>query len=71
MNTKESIKNEIEELYNDGKKIGRKFFDKNKEQNFPFEYQEWYTRACRVIRTLANERYSEFKLNLPPSFRQQ
>ena len=61
MNTKESIRNEIEAVYSDGQKMGGKFINKDKEQNFPFEYQEWYTRTCRVIRTLANERYSEFK----------
>lgn len=61
MSTKESIKNEIETLYNDGQKMGQRFLDKDKEQNFLYEYQKWYTHACRVVQTLANERYFEFK----------
>ena len=61
MNTKESIRNEIEALYSGGQKMGRKFLNKEKGHNFYFKYQEWYTSASQVIRTLANERYAEFK----------
>ncbi|RKU13927.1 hypothetical protein C6502_01910 [Candidatus Poribacteria bacterium] len=60
MDTKESIRKELVELHTDGLEIGLKFFNKDKEQNFYVEYQEWYTSASRVIRTLANERYAEF-----------
>ena len=61
MNTKESIRAEIVTLYNDGQDMAQRFFNKDKEQDFHLEYQEWYTPASRAIQTLANERYAEFK----------
>ena len=61
MNTKESIKNEIVTLYNDGQEMAQRFHNKDTEQDFHLEYQEWYTLASRAIQTLANERYAEFK----------
>ena len=48
-------------LYNDGQDMAQRFFNKDKEQDFHLEYQEWYTPASRAIQTLANERYAEFK----------
>ena len=61
MDIKESIMKDVRVLYDKGLEIAERFFQKDRQQNFRFEYQQWYTRASRVIRTLANERYAEFK----------
>ena len=61
MNTKETISRELEALYNEGAKITQNLRDKDKEMNFHFEYQRWYTRALRVVNVLASDRYEEFK----------
>ena len=62
MDTKEKIKTELSSLYKEGVDIGLKFQKEDKEQNFPYEYQRWYTRALRVVAVVAPDRYEEFRL---------
>jgi hypothetical protein len=61
MTTKEAISKEIKALYDEGLKIAQTFASKDKEQNFQFDYQRWYTKALRVVELLAPDRHSEFK----------
>ncbi len=61
MDTKESISKEVTELYSEGSKIAQDFIKKDKEQNFQYVYQAWYTKALRVVEVLAPDRYAEFK----------
>jgi len=61
MNTRESISKEIDTLYGEGAKIATELHDGNEDQNFTFEYQGWYTKALKVVDTLARDRLQEFK----------
>lgn len=58
---KEKIKKELEILISDGQAILNKFLNKDKELNFYFSYQTWYTSALKVVHLLALDRYSEFR----------
>lgn len=63
MDTKETISRELEALYNEGAKIAQDLKkNQDKDGDFRFEYQRWYTRALRVVNVLAPDRYEEFKL---------
>ncbi len=61
MDTKETISKEVSTLYDEGAKMAQAFIEKDKKQNFQYEYQKWYTKALRVVDVLAPDRYSEFK----------
>ena len=61
MDTKESISKEISDLYDEGVNLIKRFQDKDKKQNFRYEYQSWYTKSLRVVEVLAPDRYPEFK----------
>ena len=61
MDTKESISQEVESLYSEGLKISSELQDDNEKQIFAFDYQDWYTKALRVVDILANDRLQEFK----------
>lgn len=62
MDTKEQIKSELSALYQEGVVIAQNFQKEDKEQNFPYEYQRWYTRALRVVDVVAPDRHEEFRL---------
>jgi hypothetical protein len=61
MDTKESISKEIEGLFNEGRELIRAFQKEDEKENFPYEYQIWYTKSLRVVEILAPDRYAEFK----------
>ena len=61
MDTKETISKEISTLYEEGSKLVKAFQVKDKEPNFYYEYQSWYTKSLRVVEVLAYDRYAEFK----------
>ena len=61
MDTKETISKEVTALYDQGVKLVQAFQKKDKKQNFPYAYQNWYTQALRVVEILAPDRYPEFK----------
>lgn len=63
MKIKEKIKKEILDLTDDSEKILRFLQDKSKDKKFSFhlEYQQWYSKALKVVKTLASDRYTEFK----------
>ncbi|ASF15674.1 hypothetical protein [Shewanella sp. FDAARGOS_354] len=61
MDTKESISKEISDLYDEGVNLIKRLQDKDKNQNFRYEYQSWYTKSLRVVEVLAPDRYPEFK----------
>ena len=61
MDTKESISKEVAALYDEGAKLAHAFIKKEKNLNFSYEYQRWYTKALRVVELLAPDRYTEFK----------
>jgi hypothetical protein len=61
MDTKETISKEVTALYEDGAKLAQAFLKKEKNLNFPYKYQTWYTKALRVVQLLAPDRYPEFK----------
>ena len=62
MDTKEKIKTELSTLYKEGVEIAQKFQAEDEKQNFPYEYQRWYTRALRVVDVVASDRHDEFRL---------
>ena len=64
MDIKETISKEISTLYEEGSKLVKAFQVKDKEPNFYYEYQSWYTKSLRVVEVLAYDRYAEFKLSL-------
>ena len=61
MDTKESISKEIVTLYNEGVELIQAFQKRDEKQNFPYDYQSWYTKSLRVVEILAPDRYVEFK----------
>jgi len=60
MTKREAIHKELSNLYNEGVKIA-KDFQEEKEKNFIFDYQNWYTKALKAVDSLARDRYSEFR----------
>jgi hypothetical protein len=61
MDTKESIAKEVKALYQVGVDLVQAFQKEDEKQNFPYEYQSWYTKTLRVVEILAPDRYQEFK----------
>jgi hypothetical protein len=61
MDTRERIGKEIAELYDEGLRIAQAFLQKDEKQSFPGDYQDWYTKALRIVEVIASDRYSEFK----------
>jgi hypothetical protein len=61
MDTKESISKEVKALYQEGRDFVQALQEDDEYQNFPFEYQAWYTKTLRVVEVLAPDRYQEFK----------
>ncbi|KAF3984752.1 MAG: hypothetical protein HFP81_00540 [Methylococcales symbiont of Hymedesmia sp. n. MRB-2018] len=61
MDTKATISKEVKVLYDEGAKLVKALQDQDKKLNFPYEYQNWYTKSLRVVEILAPDRYAEFK----------
>jgi hypothetical protein len=63
MKVKEKIKKEILNLTEESEKILEFLQGKSKDEKFPFhlEYQQWYSKALKVVQTIASDRYTEFK----------
>jgi hypothetical protein len=61
MDTKASISKELTGLYNEGVDVVSDLQAEKSEKDFSFEYQNWYTKAIRVVELLAHDRISEFK----------
>ncbi len=61
MTKKEIIIKEMISLYEDGAKLAQSFKKKDKKNTFHYDYQNWYTKALRIIEILASDRYNEFK----------
>jgi hypothetical protein len=60
---KEKIKKEILNLAKESEKILEFLQGKSKDEKFlfHFEYQKWYSKALKVVQTIALDRYTEFK----------
>ena len=61
MNSKESIKYELNKLGTDAKDISDILKGKITDKSFKIEYQKWYTKAIGLVSFLAPDRASEFK----------
>ena len=60
MNKRETIKSELKALYEAGAKLIVEF-QKEKDKQFQYDYQAWYTKALKVVLTLAPDRHGEFR----------
>ena len=60
MARRELIKKEAHTLYEEGAILGTTFQDK-KDTQFQYDYQSWYTKALKVVASLAPDRLSEFR----------
>jgi hypothetical protein len=54
------IRAEVNALYDQGAKLAVAFQKKEAKQ-FQYSYQAWYTKAVRVVETLAPDRHAEFR----------
>jgi hypothetical protein len=57
---RELIKKELTALYEEGAAL-TVAFQKKKENQFHYDYQRWYTKALKVLATLAPDRHAEFR----------
>ncbi len=60
MTKREAIQKELEALYEEGTKLGLAF-QKKEEKQFQYDYQRWYTKALKVVASLAPDRHAEFR----------
>ena len=60
MSKREAIHKELDALYEDGAKLAVAF-QKKDEKQFHYDYQRWYTKALKVVTSLALDRHSEFR----------
>lgn len=61
MNKRELIRKEVDALYDEGAKVAVAFQKKEKNQQFEFDYQRWYTKTLKAVSSLAPDRLAEFK----------
>jgi hypothetical protein len=54
------IRKELLALYDDGANLAVDF-EKNKNSQFNFDYQSWYTKALKAVASLAPDRHAEFR----------
>ena len=56
------VRAEMSALYDEGAKLAVSFQkDKKKEGDFHYAYQRWYTKALKVVTSLAPDRIAEFR----------
>src|SRR5580692_13113179 len=60
MSKRDEIRSEIASAFDEGAKLAQEF-EKNKRADIHYAYQAWYTKALRVITSLAPDRLSEFR----------
>src|SRR5688572_14158165 len=60
MTKREQIIAAIDALYDSGANLAAAL-QKDKAKQFQYEYQSWYTKALKVVSTMAPERASEFR----------
>lgn len=60
MSKREQVRAEVKALHEEGVKLAQDFQTK-KDKQFQYDYQRWYTRALKVVSSLAPDRLSEFR----------
>jgi hypothetical protein len=60
MSKRAAIQKAVTGLYTEGAKLGVAF-QKKEEKQFQYDYQSWYTKALKVVATLAPDRHAEFR----------
>jgi len=60
MSKRDLIRKEVSALYEEGAKLAIAFQKKEGEQ-FHYAYQRWYTKALKVVASLAPDRHAEFR----------
>lgn len=60
MSKRDLIKQELKDLYKEGVELAQKF-QKDKEPDFNYKYQAWYTKSLRAVEFLALDRLAEFR----------
>ncbi len=60
MTKREAIHKELADLYTYGVKLAVSF-QKNKDEQFQYDYQIWYTKALKAVASLASDRHVEFR----------
>ena len=60
MTKREAIHKELADLYTYGVKLAVSF-QKNKAEQFQYDYQIWYTKALKAVASLASDRHVEFR----------
>lgn len=61
MSKRELIRKELQSLCEEGSDAIVAFRDKDKKQNFHYDYQKWYSKALKAVEYFAPDRYVEFK----------
>lgn len=61
MNSKDSIKEELEKLNEGAVRLSKILHGEITDEGFPYAYQGWYTKAINLITFLAPDRAIEFK----------
>ncbi|MFZ1007054.1 MAG: hypothetical protein WAN65_09465 [Candidatus Sulfotelmatobacter sp.] len=60
MPKRDLVHQEIDALYREGANLAMAF-QKKKDKQFRYDYQSWYTKALRVVASLAPDRLAEFR----------
>jgi hypothetical protein len=60
MSRRDAIREELAALYQEGVKLAVAF-QKNEEKQFQYDYQRWYSKALKVIASVAPDRHAEFR----------
>jgi hypothetical protein len=60
MTKREAIHRELKALYDEGAKLAVDF-QEEKEKQFHYDYQRWYTKALKAVASLASDRHAEFR----------
>lgn len=61
LSAKNKFKNEAGKILDEGANIYNKFLKKEENFRFNIEYQEWYSKALKIVEVCANDRYQEFR----------
>ena len=65
MTKREVVHKELSTLYREGAELAVAFQKREAEQ-FPYDYQRWYTTALKAVASLASDRYPEFRSYYEP-----
>lgn len=61
MNSKDEIKEELDKLNDGAVELSKTLKGEKEDEQFPYAYQVWYTKAISLISFLAPDRAVEFK----------